>query len=140
MGRNIILRLWHQKLIRKLPRQQLLGLHREICGMRGKGWGQNHSTVNYVWDYATIRLITYHFMVLKEMEERGYNPNQKWWEFAWRGKNMGYDENFVEEVFTDEFSFDGNIFPEHDDQYLKECIGNLMKKGVVCRFLEEIKE
>lgn len=35
------MRLWHEVLIPKLPRQQLLGQHRECCALRGKGWG-NH--------------------------------------------------------------------------------------------------
>nr|WP_234985626.1 pyrimidine dimer DNA glycosylase/endonuclease V [Halarsenatibacter silvermanii] len=38
--------MWHQELIDKLPRQQLLGLHREICALRGQSWGKPHSTVN----------------------------------------------------------------------------------------------
>ena len=31
------MRLWHQALIPYLPRQQLLGQHRECCALRGKG-------------------------------------------------------------------------------------------------------
>jgi uncharacterized protein (TIGR02328 family) len=31
------MRLWHYKLIPYLPRQQLLGQHRECCALRGKG-------------------------------------------------------------------------------------------------------
>lgn len=42
------MRLWHQELISKLPRQQLLGQHRECCALRGKGWQRKHATVNYV--------------------------------------------------------------------------------------------
>lgn len=42
------MRLWHQDLIAKLPRQQLLGQHRECCALRGKGWQRKHATVNYV--------------------------------------------------------------------------------------------
>ena len=135
------MRLWHQKLMGKLPRQQLLGLHREICGMRGKGWGQNHSTVNYVWNYTPGRLVSYHYLVLKEMKKRGYNPDDKWWEPDWRGKNIGYDRNFTEKAVTDDFNIDieGNIYPEHDDQYLNECIVNLRDKGVICRFVEEVE-
>ena len=34
------MRLWHQGLIDKLPRQQLLGQHRECCALRGGGVGQ----------------------------------------------------------------------------------------------------
>jgi len=45
------MRLWHYKLIPHLPRQQLLGQHRECCAMRGKGWGKKHSTVDYVFSH-----------------------------------------------------------------------------------------
>lgn len=31
------MRLWHEKLIPFLPRQQLLGQHREAAALRGKG-------------------------------------------------------------------------------------------------------
>ena len=50
------MRLWHEKLISKLPRQQLLGQHRECCALRGNGWGKKHATVDYVF---TILLIDY---------------------------------------------------------------------------------
>lgn len=35
------MRLWHQELISKLPRQQLLGQHHEIAALRGNGWGKS---------------------------------------------------------------------------------------------------
>lgn len=40
------MRLWHQSLIPKLPRQQLLGQHRECCALRGLGWGKKHKELN----------------------------------------------------------------------------------------------
>lgn len=43
------MRLWHQDLIKHLPRQQLLGQHRECAALRGKGWGKKHDTVDYVF-------------------------------------------------------------------------------------------
>ena len=39
------MRLWHEELISKLPRQQLLGQHRECCALRGNGWGKKHARV-----------------------------------------------------------------------------------------------
>lgn len=38
MTRCDSVRLWHEDLISRLPRQQLLGQHRECCALRGKGW------------------------------------------------------------------------------------------------------
>ena len=50
------MRLWHQDMINKLPRQQLLGQHRECCALRGNGWGRQHATVNYVFRYSPYLL------------------------------------------------------------------------------------
>ena len=35
------MRLWHEALLPKLPRQQLLGQHREVAALRGAGWERN---------------------------------------------------------------------------------------------------
>lgn len=35
------MRLWHQDIIELLPRQQLLGQHRECCALRGNGCTPN---------------------------------------------------------------------------------------------------
>ena len=51
------MRVWHQKLIPHLPRQQLLGQHRECCALRGAGWGRKHATVDYVFNYTPNKLI-----------------------------------------------------------------------------------
>ncbi|MCG0885083.1 hypothetical protein IMAU10574_02444 [Lactiplantibacillus plantarum] len=48
------MRLWHEQLIHQLPRQQLLGQHRELAALRGNGWGKNHATVNYVSSYSVV--------------------------------------------------------------------------------------
>ncbi|WP_408955770.1 TIGR02328 family protein [Natroniella sp. ANB-PHB2] len=129
------MRLWHQNLIDKLPRQQLLGQHRECCALRGKGWGKKHATVNYVFKYDPSRLVAYHLKVMSEMKERDYNPDQKWLDKSYRGKTVGYDNNFCTISPLEHFSED-IIYPEHDDQYLKECITNLKEKGVVCKYMD----
>lgn len=66
------MRLWHQDLIPLLPRQQLLGQHRECCALRGKGWGKKHSVVDYVFTHPISMLEDYHQAVMQEMESRGY--------------------------------------------------------------------
>lgn len=48
------MRLWHESLIPYLPRQQLLGQHRECCDLRGKGWDKKHKTVNYVFEHSPL--------------------------------------------------------------------------------------
>lgn len=105
------MRLWHQSLIEKLPRQQLLGQHRECCALRGLGWGRKHSTVDYVFTHPKEKLINYHQLVMAEMVKRGYKPNPKW-------------------AIKCESSQD-TIYPEHNVTYLDECLLNLKNKGIV---------
>lgn len=58
------MRLWHEQLIHQLPRQQLLGQHRELAALRGNGWGKNHATVNYVFKYSPYKLYQFHVLVM----------------------------------------------------------------------------
>ena len=63
------MRLWHERLLPVLPRQQLLGQHRECCALRGLGWGKPHSVVNYVFDHPREWLCAYHMEVIRVMRE-----------------------------------------------------------------------
>ena len=132
------MRLWHQELIDKLPRQQLLGQHRECCALRGKGWGKKHATVNYVFEYDPARLVAYHRLVIGEMLDRGYNPDQTWEHPDYRGKKIGFDQSFCDVDDVVEYYFSGIIYPEHNDEYSKECTDNLAEKECVCRYMEEV--
>lgn len=119
------MRLWHQELISKLPRQQLLGQHRECCALRGKGWQRKHATVNYVFDYFPYRLFKYHELIMQEMTERGYRVSPEWFEKEYRGKQLpAYDRLEEEELPT-------IIYPEHNAIYLQECLDNLKQKGII---------
>ncbi|MDP4127351.1 MAG: TIGR02328 family protein [Bacillota bacterium] len=131
------MRLWHQDLITKLPRQQLLGQHRECCALRGKGWGKKHATVDYVFKHSPARLYEYHRIVMNEMITRGYKPDKIWYNPNYRGKNLSSFENDIlvdplnEANYINQF---GNpIYPEHNYNYLKECIENLKNKGLVLK-------
>ncbi|MDD4722918.1 MAG: TIGR02328 family protein [Acidaminococcaceae bacterium] len=118
------MRLWHVSLIKYLPRQQLLGQHRECCALRGKGWGKPHATVNYVFQYSPLMLYQFHLLVMQEMEQRGYHADKIWLDSNYRGKSLGYVD----------YNTDGKVlekYPEHDQKYLTECIDNLKGKGVV---------
>ena len=108
--KDIPMRLWHQKLIPLLPRQQLLGQHRECCAMRGKFWGRKHSVVDYVWGYPKENLLQYHRLVMDEMHKRGYKVGPKWL--------VSYKHVI------------GMVYKEHNADYLIECIDNLESKGV----------
>ncbi|MHB8125282.1 MAG: TIGR02328 family protein [Desulfitobacteriaceae bacterium] len=129
------MRLWHQYLISILPRQQLLGQHRECCALRGKGWGKKHRTVDFVFKYSPVRLYQYHQIVMNEMKKRGYKPDNIWYKLNYRGKNLFPYEgetliNLINEANHFEQS-DNLIYPEHNNDYLKECIENLKNKGIV---------
>ncbi len=119
------MRLWHVDLLTKLPRQQLLGQHREACALRGAGWGKKHATVDYVFTHPYAWLYGYHLEVMREMIRRGYKVEPLWRVRSYRGKVLGCDPT----TFTD-----GDIhsrYPEHNAAYLGECIANLAGKGVV---------
>ena len=128
------MRLWHQKLIPQLPRQQLLGQHRECCALRGKGWGRNHSTVNYVFQHNPALLVAYHYLIMEEMKNRGYQPNEIWYDSTYRGSTLGHDKTWdYGSALTDYLmavEVGATLYPEHNDTYYQECIENLKGKGI----------
>ena len=127
------MRLWHQNLIPKLPRQQLLGQHRECCALRGRGWGRRHSVVNYVFEHDPALLVAYHFLVMDEMKRRHYNPDSTWYNPNWRGKELG-ETNWVQwplvESLLSKNEAGIHIYKEHNTDYLQECLENLKSKGI----------
>ena len=121
------MRLWHQSLIHYLPRQQLLGQHRECSALRGLGWSKKHSVVDYVFKYDLAHLYQYHLIVMHEMSTRGYNVGIRWYGRLYRGKRL--PEGTLEDVWTYYRTNDEIIYPEHNDDYLKECLLNLQSKN-----------
>ena len=119
------MRLWHKDIISLLPRQQLLGQHRECCAMRGKGWGKKHAPVNYVFTHHPIMLVSYHLMVMAEMEKRGYKAEPLWKNIFYRGKLEQYNKYPCHHVLPLDLDY-----PEHNAEYLQECINNLADKGI----------
>lgn len=122
------MRLWHQSLIHYLPRQQLLGQHRECCALRGKGWGKKHSVVDYVFKYDLAHLYEYHLWVIQEMILRNYRIDVVWYDRSYRGKNIP-KAKILSEIGTYVCHNGEIIYPEHDDNYLKECLLNLKAKN-----------
>jgi uncharacterized protein (TIGR02328 family) len=120
------MRLWHIDLLPDLPRQQILGQHREVCALRGKGWGKKHSTVDYVFQYSYWKLFFYHLKVMQEMEHRGYNPDPIWKNAYWRGNAIGQDLS----EFTKPPVVMETRYPEHNEVYKAECVANLIGKGI----------
>ena len=137
------MRLWHQKLIHYLPNKQLLGQHRELSALRGLGWGRKHSTINYVFSHPYSLLFDYHWIVMKEMKDRGYKVDSSWKIRNYRGKTLEYQEPHSKFISGDDHKFKNvykfetkpetmetdMIYPEHNDKYLKECLLNLKNKN-----------
>lgn len=119
------MRLWHEQLIPILPKNQLLGQHRECCALRGNGWLRRHRTVDYVFLYSPYCLFAYHSLVMDEMEKRGYKVSTEWRDKNYRGKNAENYSNLEEKTIG------SPIYKEHNPQYLAECIENLRKKGIL---------
>lgn len=132
------MRLWHQDLIPYLPRQQLLGQHRECCALRGAGWGRKHSIVNYVFNYDPSYLVAYHWLIMDEMEKRGYHPDPLWRDSNWRGNKLGEQLGWAGDMITYQIYKDisSHIFIEHNNDYLKECLNNLANKGIIINYEE----
>ena len=126
------MRLWHQELIRYLPRQQLLGQHRECCALRGAGWGRKHSVVNYVFEHPHEWLVAYHIKVMDEMKRRGYHPDEIWYNVNWRGNKLGEEFGWADAEKVKNIGYiSTNIYSEHDDDYFEECLNNLKGKGII---------
>lgn len=124
------MRLWHQNLIKYLPKNQLLGQHQELCALRGMGFGRKHSTVDYVFTYPYYYLFKFHMIVIDEMKKRGYKVNPLWKNHYYRGKRLGYDYS----SFTKVCKCPKKIYKEHSIVYLKECLENLKRKNIIINF------
>ena len=118
------MRLWHEQIIHLLPKNQLLGQHRECCALRGKGWNKKHKTVDYVFTYSPYNLFIYHSKIMDEMEKRGYRVSREWRDKNYRGQKAESYSNL------EEISISTPIYKEHNDDYLLECIENLAGKGI----------
>lgn len=141
------MRLWHEALIPLLPRQQLLGQHRECCALRGKGWGRPHATVNYVFEHPYEWLWAYHVKVMREMFNRGYKVSPEWLTMGYQGKSKPHrvycHPGFEHEVGAQELCRAPDttvlnaklrpgtmVYPEHNREYMQECLDNLSLKGI----------
>jgi len=111
------MRLWHEQLIPLLPRQQLLGQHRECCALRGLGWGKKHLNVNYAFKYKMSFLYNYHISVMIEMLLKDMDVNASWINDKYRGLKC-------EKISSNDFCTE-ECYPEHDDIYLSENLHNL---------------
>jgi uncharacterized protein (TIGR02328 family) len=108
----------------------LLGQHRECAALRGAGWGRKHSVVNYVFEHEPDKLVAYHRLIMDEMVRRGYKPDITWNHPWYRGKTLGYQPFWTDAEKILKLMEMDPIYPEHNDEYLKECLDNLAGKGI----------
>jgi uncharacterized protein (TIGR02328 family) len=119
------MRLWHQALIPHLPDKQLGGQWceiRMILGSLAKHGKVNHSTVNYVNEHSIYDLYAYALLVAYERHKRGMYCNP---DFV-----REYLANHACFYFTLAMINKHIIYPEHNAEYLEECLDNLRMKGI----------
>ena len=70
------------------------------------------------------------------MEKRGYKPDPIWRNTFWRGNTLGFDEFWalggtVQSLLLTSNTQGTPIYPEHNDDYLQECLDNLKSKNII---------
>lgn len=129
------MRMWHEELIPYLNRQHLLGLHREVAALKGKGWGKKHSIVDYIFTHNPYKLHLYHIKVMEEMKKRTYKPDPLWNNAFYRGKKSDlWNESDLD--FTIKIPPNTNIYPEHNHKHLLHEIELLQSKNSDYEFLK----
>lgn len=112
------MRLWHYRLVRFLPRSQLLAQWRELNSIIKKH--DSHILINYVYEYPEENLLAYCNIVADEMCRRRYTIR------SW--------DNYLDlvrrtEPETVKALAGQNPFPSHhSDRYLLQCFFNLQEK------------
>ena len=74
------MRLWHKDLIPYLPDKQLISQWRECCAIAGniaKFGSPHHLLVNKIMNYPIDHFYSYTFLVMNEMDCRGFAINPK---------------------------------------------------------------
>ena len=115
----------------------MLGQHRECCALRGKGWKRKHATVDYVFKYTKVPLYMYHMEVIREMFKRGYSVKRDWLRIDYQGKNLERDNTYYllnEKYYKRAVKNESVVYPEHDQDYLIECINLLKQKNAPMDF------
>lgn len=114
------MRLWHKDLIPVLPKQQLLGQWRECCCIARNiaiNGTPNHLLVNKIMDYPAGHFWKYGFLIMTEMEHRGFNCDFERFE-QWIDKPYALLLPDYEDLFKD----------WHNDRYMMQCLSNLQEK------------
>lgn len=71
---------------------------------------------------------------MEEMKNRGYKPDEKWYEDSYRGLKLGIEYGWADADIAEDYLKNSKngymIYPEHNDEYLQECLDNLKGKGI----------
>lgn len=114
------MRLWHYKLLPYLPKAMLVSEWRECIAIK-RQWEKGklkHRLVSYVMDHNKEFFIEYVWQVRYRMSER----------------NIKYQNKYYDEILAfceSDINEDGyyELYPAHNDRYLKQCLYNLQEKA-----------
>ena len=126
------MRIWHEDLIRLLPRTQLLSQWRELNSIYKLE--NKHILINYVYNYKKGNLFNYSVLVIAEMEKRGYKISK--WDnfinyFQLNLKEPLNLKNIKESILLEYPKWEfAHTFKEHDSKYYKICLFNLYEKFI----------
>lgn len=131
------MRLWHSKLIPILDNKRLCDVHMSCCNLRGKGWGKRNAAVGYLYEdpLGEEALVEYHYKVLNEMEYRGFEPDEKWFDPNYCGKKRPArtcDQQKLEETYRRNIPLQGHTF-----QIFKNDVEALISRGLPIMFSVE---
>ena len=124
------MRLWHSKLIPFLDGRRLCDLHMSCCNLRGNGWGKRNAAVGYLYEdeFGEDALYEYHLKVLEEMEWRGYEPAEDWFDPHYCGKKRpgrSIDYSRLEEVSRRNIPLKG-----HTEELFEKDFDTLQDRGL----------
>lgn len=120
----LVVRLWHYKMIKFLPKAQLVSQWREcVCiatNITNNGT-PNHLLVNAMTEYPITNFNVYCNIVLREMVERGYNVSED--SINKLEETVGFEADVVNWLDMCDI-FNG----WHNKEYLRVCYANLYEK------------
>lgn len=111
------MRLWHYELLPFLPKSQLVAQWRELNTIFKKK--KKHILINYVYEYPIEELLGYTYLVIEEMQKRG---------FVIKSVKNCYDY-FGDKFLNTDIKVPSDVFLQHHNfRYLLQCFYNLQEK------------
>ena len=120
------MRLWHKDLIPYLPDKQLISQWRECCAIAGniaKYGSPHHILVNKIMNYPIDHFYSYTFLVMNEMDRRGFAINPKSFQ-NFEIRMVNFLGRTPESMVPKSYIFAG----WHTYKYFLQCYYNLAEK------------